>query len=131
MTTTAQRERTETRSKLYTGHSKVVNGRGGAPIPESSTDERKPGLVQMWSKYLTSELAASKPTLSLPDVATMLEQRKTPRFNAMVPRDLSDAEISAIRAWHDAAKQQEAEAIGKELAAAQTNIMAQASVQPR
>ena len=107
MTTIAQRERTQMRTKLYTGHMMVTNGRGGQPIPESCANERKPGLVQMWSKYLTSELAASKPTLSLPDVATMLEQRQTPRFHAMVPRDLSEAEVSVIRAWYDAAKHQE------------------------
>ena len=127
MTTADRFERTALRIKLYTCHTLVRYGRGGARIPESYADESKPGLVQMWPKYLTSELAASKPTLSLPDVAAMLEHRETPKYNAMVPRDLSDAEVSAIQAWFSAAKQQETEAIGKELAAVQTNIMAQAS----
>jgi hypothetical protein len=58
--------RNELRVKLYTGRTKVAKGRGGAPIPESCADERKPGLVQMWPKYLTPERAASKPTLSDP-----------------------------------------------------------------
>ena len=71
--------RNELRIKLYTRRTKVANGRGGASVPESCTDERKPGLIQMWPKYLTSERAASKPTLSLPDVAAMLEHRKTPK----------------------------------------------------
>ena len=116
--------RNELRIKLYTGRTKVANGRGGAPIPESCADERKPGLVEMWPKYLTSELAASNPTLSLPDVAAMLEHRETPKYNAMVPRLLADAEVTVIQAWYDAAKRQEADTIGQELATVQTNIMA-------
>ena len=31
--------RNELRMKLYTGRTRVVNGRGGAPIPESCADE--------------------------------------------------------------------------------------------
>ena len=90
--------RNELRMKLYTGRTRVVNGRGGAPIPESCADEKKPGLIEMWPKYLASERTASKLTLWLPDVAAMLEQRATPRYNAMVPRPLSDPEVVVIQA---------------------------------
>ena len=50
MTTDAQWERTLMRIKLYVGHMVVTNGRGGQPIAEY--DERKPGWVQMWLKYI-------------------------------------------------------------------------------
>ena len=122
-----QNMRNEFRIKLFTGCTKLLVGRGGAPIPESCADERKPGLVEMWPQYLTSERAASKPTLSLPDVAAMLEHRETPKYNTMVPRLLTDAEVTAIQAWYDAAKREEADTIGQELSTVQTNIMAQAS----
>ena len=59
--------------------------------------------------------------------AAMLEQRATPKYNAMVPRPLSDPEVAVIQAWYDAAKRQEVDRIGEELATAQTNVMAQAS----
>ena len=71
------------RTKLYTGHMIPMGGRGGAPIPESSADASRPGLIQMWPIYLDMELAAAKPTLSLPDVAAMLEQQQMPAFNAL------------------------------------------------
>ena len=45
MPTAAQRERTQMRTKLYTGHTIIMGGRGGAPIPESSADAERPGLV--------------------------------------------------------------------------------------
>ena len=127
MTTADRFERTALRIKLYTCHTLVRYGRGGARIPESYADESKPGLVQMWPKYLTSELAASKPTLSLPDVAAMLEHRKTPKYNSIKRRSLTDSEVAVIQAWYDAAKRKEVDTIGQELSTVMTNIMAQAS----
>ena len=76
--TDEQKERTALRTKLYSGCTLVFAGRGGVPIPESCADKRKPGLVEMWPKYLTVELAASKPTLSLPDVACIPARLKVP-----------------------------------------------------
>ena len=62
-----QNNRTQTRRQLYTGHAIVVEGRGGVVIREGC-------LLQMWPKYLTSERAALKPTLLLPDAVAMLKQ---------------------------------------------------------
>ena len=55
MPTTAQRERTQLRTKLYSGHEVPGSGRGGGIIPESRADASHPGLVQMWPKYLAME----------------------------------------------------------------------------
>ena len=122
-TTDTQNERKHLRANLYTGHMTAGSGRGGAKIQESSADEKKPGLVQMWPKYLDMEINASKPTLTLPDVNDMIDRRKTPRFHAMVPRDLSGAELRAVQSWYEVAKQNVEEKLGPALAAAQANIM--------
>ena len=79
MTTPAQRERTQLRTKLYTRRQIPSNGRGGGDIDESD-------LLQMWPKFLDMERSAAKPTLTLPGVAAMLEARQTPAFHAMAPR---------------------------------------------
>ena len=81
----------------------------------------------MWPKYLDMEINASKPTLTLPDVDDIIDRRKTPRFHAMVPRDLSDAELRAVQSWYEVAKQNVEEKLGPALAAAQANIMGHAS----
>ena len=94
MPTAAQRERTQMRTKLYTGHMIPMGGRGGAPIPESSADASRPGLIQMWPIYLGMELAAAKPTLSLPDVAAMMELQQAPAFHALAARQLSENELA-------------------------------------
>jgi len=115
------------RQKLYAARTPLYGGRGGVAIPESSADARRPGLVQMWPLYLDAELAAAKPTLSLPDVAAMLEQRATPQFHGFAPRPLSENEVRVIRAWYDAAKARESEQLGAALAQLQSNVMSQAA----
>ena len=113
MTTAVQRERTQMRTKLYTGcmiHGS--HGRGGARILESSRDASRPGLVQLWPTYLDKERAAAKPTLTLVGVKAMLEEEQTPAFKAFAPR-----------AWYEKAQQQENNDLGDAVAAAQGNIM--------
>ena len=127
MPTAAQRERTQMRTKLYTGHMIPMGGRGGAPIPESNADASRPGLIQMWPIYLDMELAAAKPTLSLPDVAAMLEQQQAPAFHALAARQLSENELATIRAWYGRAREKQEEQLGAALAQAQGRIMSQAS----
>ena len=63
MATPAQRERTQLRRQIPN------KGRGGGDIDESD-------LLQMWPKYLDMERSAAKRTLSLPDVAVMLESSR-------------------------------------------------------
>ena len=127
MPTAAQRERTQMRTKLYSGHMIPMGGRGGAPIPESNADASRPGLIQMWPIYLDMELAAAKPTLSLPDVAAMLEQQQAPAFHALAARQLSENELATIRAWYGRAQEKQEEQLGAALAQAQGRIMSQAS----
>jgi len=128
MTTAAQRERTQLRTKLYTGCMiPGSHGRGGARIPESSRDAARPGLVQLWPTYLDKERAAAKPTLTLVGVKAMLEEEQTPAFKAFAPRRLSGGEVAVIRAWYEKAQQQEKEDLGDAVAAAQGNIMGQAA----
>ena len=128
MTTAAQRERTQLRTKLYTGCMiPGSHGRGGARIPESSRDAARPGLVQLWPAYLDKERAAAKPTLTLVGVKAMLEEEQTPDFKAFAPRRLSGGEMAVIRAWYEKAQQQEKEDLGDAVAAAQGNIMGQAA----
>ena len=128
MTTAAQRERTQLRTKLYTGCMiPGSHGRGGARIPESSRDAARPGLVQLWPAYLDKERAAAKPTLTLVGVKAMLEEEQTPAFKAFAPRRLSGGEVAVIRAWYEKAQQQEKKDLGDAVAAAQGNIMGQAA----
>ena len=122
MTTPAQRERTQLRTKLYTGRQIPSKGRGGGDIDESD-------LLQMWPKYLDMERSAAKRTLSLPDVAAMLENQQTPVFNALQPRPLSEREVAVIRAWHSKAEEQQRKDLGDALAAAQSNIMVHTTTQ--
>ena len=122
MTTPAQRERTQLRTKLYTGRQIPNKGRGGGDIDESD-------LLQMWPKYLDMERSAAKRTLSLPDVAAMLENQQTPVFNALQPRPLSEREVAVIRAWHSKAEEQQRKDLGDALAAAQSNIMVHTTTQ--
>ena len=75
MTILAQRERTQLRTKLYTGRQIPNKGRGGGDIDESD-------LLQMWPKFLDMERSAAKPSLTLPGIAAMLEARQTPAFHA-------------------------------------------------
>ena len=130
MTTSAQRERTVLRIKVYTGCMVPgSNGRGGASIPESCADINRPGLVQMWPLDLDKEIDTAKPTLALVDLQAILEAEEptTPRFGNMQPRPLAPAEVDAIRTWYTAAKQQEAKELTPGLAAVQNRIMGQAS----
>ena len=122
MTTPAQRERTQLRTKLYTGRQIPNKGRGGGDIDESD-------LLQMWPKHLDMERSAAKRTLSLPDVAAMLENQQTPVFNALQPRPLSEREVAVIRAWHSKAEEQQRKDLGDALAAAQSNIMVHTTTQ--
>ena len=122
MTTPAQRERTQLRTKLFTGRQIRSKGRGGGDIDESD-------LLQMWPKYLDMERSAAKRTLSLPDVAAMLENQQTPVFNALQPRPLSEREVAVIRAWHSKAEEQQRKDLGDALAAAQSNIMVHTTTQ--
>ena len=113
-------DRNNGRQKLYTGQTRVVNGRGGGPVPE-------PDLIETWPVYLDAELAAPKPTISLPDVADMLEAKQTPTYNAMKPRALSEAELAVIKTWYEKASNAHTEKVGAQLAAVQNGIMAHAS----
>jgi hypothetical protein len=78
----------EMRRKLYTAQHRVVDGRGGGPVSESCSKEGRSGLVRLWPEYLNMEFAATKPTLAMPDVKQMIEQRETPRYRSMDPRTL-------------------------------------------
>jgi len=128
MTTTAQRKRTELRTKLYTGCMiPGSHGRGGDAIEEGSTDVTRPGLVQMWPTYLDLERRAAKNRLTMLGVAHMLDKQKTPAFNTLPPRPLSENEVRVIQAWYDAAVKVEKEELGEALAQAQGNIMGQAA----
>jgi len=113
-------DRKRLRQQVYTALTTVVQGRGGDDITESR-------LLQMWPQYLDVERAAAKPTLSLADVAAMLEGKQTPQYHAMRPRDLSEAELAVISAWHAKAQAEEREKCGDALAAVQGSIMAQAA----
>ena len=120
MPSPAQRERTQLRTKLYTGHMIPSNGRGGGGIDESD-------LLPMWPKHLDMEHAAAKPTLTLPDIAAMLGTHKTPAFHAMVPRTLSGSEITTTRTWLARAEEQRRTDLGDPLATVQNNIEKQAA----
>ena len=118
--TKKQRDRSNLRALLYTR--KAPNHHTGY----ADTSVRSEALVvQGWPRYLTYELDAARPTLTLPDVGVMLERRTTPRYHQMVPRDLADDEIDAIRAWYDAAVARQREQLGAELAHVQDNVMRQ------
>ena len=69
---TATMEREHVRHVCDTATARVVQGRGGAPVSEGQ-------LVELWPQCIRAELAAPRPTWSLPVVAHMLEQRATPR----------------------------------------------------
>jgi hypothetical protein len=114
MTTPAQRERTQLRTKLYIRRQIPSNGGGGGDIDESD-------LLQMWPKFLDMERSAAKPTLTLPGIAAMLEARQTPAFHAMAPRPLSEHEVAVIRAWHAKAEEQQRKDLGDALASAATS----------
>ena len=120
MTTPAQRERTQLRTKLYTRRQIPSNGRGGGDIDESD-------LLQMWPRLLDMEHLAAKPSLTLPGIAAMLEARQTPAFHAMAPRPLSEHEVAVIRAWLAKAEEQRRTDLGDALAAVQCNIERQAA----
>lgn len=112
--------RTEMRQQLYAGCTRVKDGRPGVDIPTSR-------LLEMWPKYLDIERAAAKPTLTLTDVAAMLEEKETPRFNALLPRKLCEEELDAIRIWFRKADAEERGLLGEQLSKIQGSIMAQAA----
>ena len=105
MTTPAQRERTQLRTKLYTHRRIPSTGRGGGNIDESD-------LLQLWPKLLDTERSAAKPSLTL---------------HAMAPRPLSEHEVAVIRAWLAKAEEQRRTHLGDALAAVQCNIERQAA----
>ena len=84
-------------------------------------------LLDTWPNYLDAEFAAAKPTLSLLDVKQTLDLTQTPRYHAMPPRDLTEAEVTVFRTWYETASQKQSATLGVALAAAQNNIAAQAS----
>ena len=94
--TSGQNRRRELRIKLYTGRTKVVQSYGGRPIPPSSDDKKRPGLVQMWPVFLNLDRPSNEA------VKEMLDSRQTPRFNGIVPRGLEEVECEVIKAWYDA-----------------------------
>ena len=116
------------RRKLYTAKHRVVGGEGGRPVPESSSNNGKSGLVQLWPLFLDQEFQVARPSLSMPDVKHMIDCRETPRYHDMPPRQLSDAEVDAINTWYEAAARKQSAALGAKLAAVQNNIAAQLSV---
>ena len=105
MTTPAQRERTQLRTKLYTRRRIPSTGRGGGNIDESD-------LLQLWPKLLDMERSAAKHSLTL---------------HAMAPRPLSEHEVAVIRAWLAKAEEQRRTDLGDALAAVQCNIERQAA----
>ena len=86
-------------------------------------------LVQKWPTYLGLELGSARPTLTLPDIAQIIEDRRTPEYNDMQSRPLVDAEVEVIQSWHEAASREQSKKLGDTLATVQNNISAQASAQ--
>ena len=123
MPTTTQRDHSELRRKLYTGKSRVVSGWGGSEIPAAE-------LAQLWSRFLDEELNLARSKLCLADVQGMLEQGKTPRFNTLIPRTLSERELVEIKEWLDKAQGKLVADLGAPLASVQNTLAGQASANP-
>ena len=75
------------RRKLLTGRSKTVGDRGGCEVSDND-------LAALWPLFLNEDMEAARPSLSMPDVEFMIEQRETWRYHSMDPRPLKDAEMT-------------------------------------
>ena len=96
---------------------------GGNEISEAE-------LVRLWWSFLDNEstpTAYNRPKLCVPDVQAMVELGETPRFNALTPRTLSEAELVRIKDWIGKAHEKQVADLGAPLAAVQNTITGQAS----
>ena len=108
------------RRKLLTGRSKTVGDRGGCEVSDND-------LAALWPLFLNEDMEAARPSLSMPDVEFMIEQRETWRYHGMDPRPLKDAEMTAIKVWYESARAKKVDELGAPLAAVQHAITSQAS----